>query len=82
MRPGLIQDPQGRSIALEIWALPKQAFGDFIEQIPAPLTIGSIKLKDGQRVKGFLCESAGTQGALDISHFGGWRAFCQQQEKQ
>jgi allophanate hydrolase len=34
-----------------------------------------VELDDGATVHGFLCESAGLAGALDISKFGGWRAY-------
>lgn len=76
-RPGLVRsnDPDGVSVSLEIWSMPKSMFGLFIEAIPAPLGIGSIELSDGTWVKGFLCEASGTAGATDISHLGDWRAF-------
>ncbi len=51
------------------------AFGSFVALIPAPLGIGTLKLEDGRSVKGFLAESYATEGALDISSFGGWRAW-------
>ncbi|MCL6705901.1 allophanate hydrolase [Pseudomonas sp. R2.Fl] len=74
-RPGLVRETGGASIALEVWALPLTRFGDFMAGIPSPLGIGTVRLKDGRTVKGFLCESAGTEGAEDITSFGGWRAF-------
>jgi len=76
-RPGLCRcdDDTGASIGLEVWAMPKHAFGDFIAGIPAPLSIGSVELEDGSRVKGFLCEAIGKRGAEDISGLGGWRSF-------
>ena len=78
-RPGLVKRPDaaGASIELEIWALPSAAFGRFLQGIPAPLAIGTIHLNDGVSVKGFLCESAGTAGAEDITALKGWRAFLQ-----
>jgi allophanate hydrolase len=76
-RPGLIRDDHGQAIDLEIWALPKNTLGDLIAQIPSPLSIGSIMLSDQQQVKGFLCEPYGLKDSRDITHFGGWRAFCQ-----
>jgi allophanate hydrolase len=42
---------------------------------PPKLSIGTVKLSDGQAVKGFLVEPAGLDGAKDISGFGGWRAY-------
>jgi allophanate hydrolase len=74
-RPGMVRTPDGSSIELEIWAMPKENFGDFMQGIPAPLCIGSIVLEDGAFVKGFLCEESGLEGAREITAFGGWRKF-------
>ncbi|MEI5667540.1 allophanate hydrolase [Bosea sp. CCNWLW174] len=76
-RPGLLRlgPGEGAPIALEVWSLPVAGFGAFVAGIPAPLGIGTLALADGSRVKGFLCEAAATDGARDISNFGGWRAF-------
>lgn len=75
-RPGLVRvETGGASIALEVWSLPKAALGHLMCQIPAPLGLGSIELADGARVTGFLCEAAGTVGALDITAAGGWRHY-------
>jgi allophanate hydrolase len=75
-RPGLVrQTSRGASIALEVWALPRERFGDFIAGVPSPLAIGTVDLEDGSSVKGFLCEAAGLAGAADITDLGGWRAY-------
>ncbi len=76
-KPGLIFDPAftGQGIAVEVWALPAAAFGAFVARIPAPLGIGKLTLADGTVVSGFLCEYHALQGAIDISHHGGWRAY-------
>jgi allophanate hydrolase len=42
---------------------------------PAPLGIGTLELAGGERGQGFLWEAQATAGAMDISHFGGWRAY-------
>ena len=55
--------------------MPAHEFGRFVASIPPPLSIGTLALADGRGVKGFLVEAAATQGARDISAFGGWRAF-------
>jgi allophanate hydrolase len=76
-RPGLVRVASGgHAIAIEIWALPPAEFGDFVAGIPAPLGIGTLKLADGTTVKGFLCEQVATEGARDITAFGGWRAYA------
>jgi allophanate hydrolase len=76
-RPGLIRvgDGQGVAIATEVWALTPEAFGRFVSGIPAPLGIGTLRLADGTRPKGFLCEAAAVRDAEDVSEFGGWRSY-------
>ena len=75
-KPGLARvEPGGAAIELEVWSLPPAAFGDFVRRIPPPLCIGSLELEDGTRVSGFLCEGHALTGAVDISSFGGWRAY-------
>lgn len=81
-RPGLVkQVSRGASIALEVWALPRERFGDFIAGVPSPLAIGTVELEDGSSVKGFLCEAAGLAGAADITDLGGWRAYLAEKAK-
>jgi allophanate hydrolase len=76
-KPGLLRVDTGKGtgIELEVWALPAAAFGRFVASVPPPLSIGTVTLSDGSQVKGFLAEASATYGALDISSFGGWRAF-------
>jgi len=75
-KPGLlrIESGQGASIEIEIWALSKAAFGQFVANIPPPLSIGTVRTSDAQFVKGFLVEAEGVKGARDVSSSGGWRA--------
>lgn len=76
-KPGLLRVDSGKGAAVdvEVWALPKTAFGAFIDGVAAPLSIGTVTLADGRGVKGFLMEAAAVAGAKDISSFGGWRAY-------
>jgi allophanate hydrolase len=80
-KPGLIRISAdgGVSIDLEIWDLPVAQFGNFVREVPSPLTIGMIHLSDGRAVKGFLCEEAAVEQALNISAFGGWKAYLKSQ---
>ncbi len=80
IRPGLVRTTRnGRSVTLELWAMPTARMGDFLATIPAPLGLGPVRLSDGRTVTGFLAEAAGTEGATDISAFAGWRAFLDAQ---
>jgi allophanate hydrolase len=66
---------------VELWDVPVQHFGSFVALIPAPLGIGTLTLKDGREVKGFICEGAAIEGATDITHLGGWRAYIKSLQK-
>ncbi len=76
-KPGLLRKPgfQGGGILGEVWLLDPADFGRFVARIPAPLGIGKVTLSDGEQVSGFLCEAFATEGALEVTHLGGWRAY-------
>jgi len=75
-RPGMVRVSEGgQAIPLEVWEVPAEHFGSFVAGIPSPLGIGKVELADGRVVPGFICEGIGTEGATDITSFGGWRAY-------
>ena len=76
-KPGLLRVNSGEGVAIdvEVWGLPMESVGRLVDEVPMPLSIGTIKLSDGRGVKGFLVERAATIDARDISSFGSWRAF-------
>ena len=76
-KPGLQSDATGTSIEVEVWDIPLSNFGAIVAEVPAPLGIGNVQLEDGSWVKGFICEGYAINDAIDISHFGGWRAYIQ-----
>jgi len=77
-RPAMVRVSQGGvAIPVEIWRLSAQGFAEFVQLIPAPLGVGKVLLADGQRYCGFIAEPIALEGATDISHLGGWRAYIQ-----
>ena len=75
-RPGMTRVAQGGvAIEVEVWELPSSELGSFLTGIPAPLGLGRVQLADGRWETGFVCELYGLEGAVDISHFGGWRGY-------
>ena len=76
-KPGLVREPafDGPGIEVEVWALPANTVGTFVEGVPQPLSIGTLGLEDGSLVKGFLVEPVGTEGGLEITQLGGWRNY-------
>ncbi len=79
-RPGLVRvgSDAGAAIDIEVWALPTEQVGPFLQHVLPPLCIGHVALADGGTVHGFLCEAHATAGARDITAFGGWRQFLSQ----
>jgi len=75
-KPGLVRvGGGGAGIRGEVWTLPAAGFGRFVAALPQPMTIGQVLLSDGSSVAGFLCEPIASEGAEDISAFGGWLAW-------
>jgi allophanate hydrolase len=76
-KPGLVHQPalKGPGIEVEIWSMPEDQFGSFVAEIPPPLTIGTVVLEDGEAAKCFLCEPYAVASAVEITHYGGWRAY-------
>jgi allophanate hydrolase len=79
LKPGLLRVAAGTGAAIELetWALPVENFGRFVAAIPPPLSIGSLKLGNGQLVKGFLVEAETVANARNISGYGSWPAFTE-----
>jgi allophanate hydrolase len=78
-KPGLLRGAphSGQPIAVELWELPMEQYGSFVSLIPAPLGIGTLTLIDGRQVQGFVCDPLAVQGAVDVTRWGGWRAYLQ-----
>jgi allophanate hydrolase len=76
-KPGMLRvaSGQGASIVVEVWRMPAEHYGPFVALIPPPLCIGTLRLADSTLVQGFVCEPEALNGAKDISHLGGWRAY-------
>lgn len=62
VKPGMVYDPAGAEIAVDIYEIPVASFGAFMNYVKKPLVIGDIILKDNRVVKGFLCEASAVAG--------------------
>ncbi len=77
-RPGMIRvDHDGVAIEVEVWSMPREHFGSFLAGIPHPLGLGKVELDDGSWATGFICEAYIEKASIDISEYGGWRAYIE-----
>ena len=74
-RPGMVRGTEGAAIEVELWRLDPAGLGAVLAEIPSPLGLGRVELADGRMVTGFVCEAWATEGARDITEYGGWRAW-------
>ena len=78
-RPGMLRadagQAHGSSIEVEVWQVPAEAFGSFVDGILGPLGIGTVELEDGDTLRGFVCESYAVASAEEITQLGGWRGY-------
>ena len=80
-RPGMVRGPGGGTIEGEVWALPRDAVGALLEQVPPPLGFGTVELEGGPCL-GFVAETTGCQGAVEITQLGSWRAWLAVRSEQ
>ena len=78
-KPALVREEgfRGPGIEVEVWAVPEDKFSSFVAEVPSPLTIGNVTLATGESIKCFLCEPYALASAMEITHYGGWRAYLQ-----
>jgi allophanate hydrolase len=75
-KPALVHAAaHGGAIDVEVYDIGLDVFGSFVAEVPPPLAIGTVELEDGESVKGFVAEPRATDGATEITHLGGWRAY-------
>lgn len=65
----------GAAIALEIWSVPVTGLASILLQEPPGLCIGKVQLADGEQCLGVLGEPMLCAGQLEITQYGGWRAY-------
>lgn len=65
----------GRAIALEVWAVPVSGVSSLLLGEPPGLCIGKVRLADGEEVLGVLGEAILCDGQVEITQWGGWRAY-------
>jgi hypothetical protein len=70
-----VDDDRGAAIVVEVWSVPPEGLASILLKEPPGLCIGKVRLQDGSEVLGVLGEPALCAGKLDITAYGGWRAY-------
>jgi hypothetical protein len=70
-----VTDGKGAKVAVEIWSVPASGLASILLKEPPGLTIGKVRLDDGETVLGVIGEPALVEGQKEITTFGGWRAY-------
>ena len=65
----------GVAVAVEVWAVPPAGLASILLKEPPGLSIGKVKLADGQEVLGVLGEPILCEQQKEITSFGGWREY-------
>lgn len=77
-KPGLVRHGPGLGapIAGELYRMSAAGLGTFLAGLPSPMGLTSIELSDGRWVTGFCCSHEASEAGIDITEFGGWRAYA------
>lgn len=65
----------GLSVEVEVWNVPPEGLANILLQEPPGLSIGKVKLHDGETVLGVLGEQILCVSGKEITEFGGWRKY-------
>lgn len=80
--PGMIRVRTGGvGVAVEVWAVPPAGLADVLLREPPGLSIGKVKLADGEEVLGVLAEPILCESQREITKHGGWRKYIASREQ-
>lgn len=78
--PAMIRSQtDGVWIEMELWEILDVGLIQILLREPPGLVIGRVKLADESQVFGVLAEPYVIEGQIEITEYGGWRKYVQQQ---
>lgn len=76
VHPAMVRVSEGgTAVELEVWAIPAEGLTQVLQQEPPGLSIGKVKLSNGEDVLGVLGEPILCEGQTEITTYRGWRAY-------
>ena len=74
--PGMVRVREGGvAVAVEVWAVPPSGLAEVLLREPPGLSIGKVKLSDGEVVLGVLAEPILCEAQREITQHRGWRTY-------
>ena len=74
--PAMVRVAQGgAAIAVEVWEVPAGGLATILLGEPSGLSIGKVRLADGEETLGVLGEPVLCEEQREITEYGGWRAY-------
>lgn len=75
--PGMMRTGDGGSkIEVELWELDASGLVQILEEEPPGLVVGRLRVEDElQEILGVLAEPYLVKGQVEITQYGGWRAY-------
>ena len=76
-RPGLVDSgpDEGAAIEVDVWALPPAGWSRFVAAGVPGLAVGRVELGDGRVLPGFVAAASSAASGVDLTPYGGWRAW-------
>ena len=68
-------DPAAVKVDVEVWSVPYEGLTAVLLGEPQGLSIGKVRLEDGETVLGVIAEPELLRGMKEISAYGGWRKY-------
>ncbi|HBB30528.1 MAG TPA: glutamyl-tRNA amidotransferase [Cyanobacteria bacterium UBA8803] len=76
--PAMVRVKEGGSaIVVEVWAVPHAGLSQILLQEPPGLSIGKVRLCDGEIVLGVLGEPIICENQPEITKWGSWRTYLE-----
>src|SRR5262249_26560424 len=74
--PAMIRVGKGSAaVAVQVWDVPAAGLAAVRLGEPPGLSVGKVRLADGEETLGVLGEPALCEGQREITQYGGWRAY-------
>lgn len=76
------ENPKAVSVDVEVWQVPVAGLASVLMKEPPGLSVGKVRLYNGDVVLGVIAEPELLKGMKEISSYGGWRNYLKYQAEE